>query len=153
MGGGNPAYNSLYTLYILLIREVDNMKMTDIIDIITYSVIYYYSLIKKFDITDNLISGVKVAILQMWNEYMSDIEDEENIDLIGLFSGKYSVVLKTNDANLYKYITHVIISYFDKADVIDTEMEVLEIYTYNYLPGMVLTHAQISKIIEFYLNQ
>ena len=84
---------------------------------------------------------------------MSDIEDEENIDLIGLFSGKYSAVLKTNDANLYKYITHVIISYFKNNKTIDTSMEVFEIFQYDYLPGMVLTHAQISRIIEFYLNQ
>jgi hypothetical protein len=89
----------------------------------------------------------------MWNEYMSDIEDEEYIDLIGVMYGEHAKILNTNDSNLYKNITHVIISYFDKVDVIDTEMEVLEIFTYNYLPGMVLTHAQISKIIEFYLNQ
>ena len=129
------------------------MKIENIIDVITYSVLYYYSLIKRFDITDTLISGVKTSILQMWNEYMSDIEDEEYIDLIGVMHGEHAKILNTNDSNLYKNITHVIISYFDKADVIDTEMEVLEIYTYNYLPGMVLTHAQISKIIEFYLNQ
>lgn len=129
------------------------MKIENIIDVITYSVLYYYSLIKRFDITDTLISGVKTSILRMWNEYMSDIEDEEYIDLIGVMYGEHAKILNTNDSNLYKNITHVIISYFDKADVIDTEMEVLEIYTYNYLPGMVLTHAQISKIIEFYLNQ
>lgn len=129
------------------------MKIENIIDVITYSVLYYYSLIKRFDITDTLISGVKTSILRMWNEYMSDIEDEEYIDLIGVMYGEHAKILNTNDSNLYKNITHVIISYFDKADVIDTEMEVLEIFTYNYLPGMVLTHAQISKIIEFYLNQ
>lgn len=129
------------------------MKIENIIDVITYSVLYYYSLIKRFDITDTLISGVKTSILRMWNEYMSDIEDEEYIDLIGVMYGEHTKILNTNDSNLYKNITHVIISYFDKADVIDTEMEVLEIFTYNYLPGMVLTHAQISKIIEFYLNQ
>ena len=129
------------------------MKIENIIDVITYSVLYYYSLIKRFDITDTLISGVKTSILRMWNEYMSDIEDEEYIDLIGVMYGEHTEILNTNDSNLYKNITHVIISYFEKSDVLDTEMEVLEIYTYNYLPGMVLTHAQISKIIEFYLNQ
>ena len=129
------------------------MKITSIIDVITYSVLYYYSLIKRFDITDNLISGVRIAILQMWEEYMSDIEDEENIDLIGVFSGKHAAVLKTNDANLYKNITHVIISYFENNKTLDTEMEVFELFQNNYLPGMVLTHAQISRIIEFYLNQ
>ncbi len=129
------------------------MKIENIIDVITYSVLYYYSLIKRFDITDTLISGVRTSILRMWNEYMSDIEDEEYIDLIGVMYGEHAKILNTNNSNLYKNITHVIISYFDKADVINTEMEVLEIYTYNYLPGMVLTHAQISKIIEFYLNQ
>ena len=51
------------------------MKIENIIDVITYSVLYYYSLIKRFDITDTLISGVKTSILRMWNEYMSDIED------------------------------------------------------------------------------
>jgi hypothetical protein len=84
---------------------------------------------------------------------MSDIECEENIDLIGVLSGEDSKILYTNDSNLYKNITDVIISHFDKVDEIDTEMEVLEIFQYNYLPGMVLTHAQISNIIEFYLNQ
>lgn len=129
------------------------MKIENVIDVITYSVLYYYSLIKRFDITDNLISGVKTSILQMWNEYMSDIEDEECIDLICVMNAENSKLLHTNDSNLYKNITHVIISYFDKGGMLDTEMEVLEIYTYNYLPGMVLTHTQISKIIEFYLNQ
>ena len=51
------------------------MKIENIIDVITYSVLYYDSLIKRFDITDTLISGVKTSILRMWNEYMSDIED------------------------------------------------------------------------------
>jgi hypothetical protein len=153
MGGGNPAYISLYPLYILLIREVDNMKIENVLDIITHSILYYYSLIKRFEVTDILISGIKYTILQMWNEYMSDIECEENIDLIGVLSGEDSKILYTNDSNLYKNITDVIISHFDKVDEIDTEMEVLEIFQYNYLPGMALTHAQISNIIEFYLNQ
>ena len=129
------------------------MKIENLIDIVTHSVLYYYSLIKRFDITDNLISNVRTTILQMWNEYMSDIEDEENIDLIGIMNSSYFELLHTNDSNLYKKITHVIISYFDKGNVINAEMEVFELSTYNYLPGMVLTHAQISKIIEFYLNQ
>ena len=129
------------------------MKITNIIDVITHSVLYYYSLIKRFEITDILISGVKECILQMWNEYISDIEDEENIDLIAVLSGEHSEILYTNDANLYKRITHVIISYFEKGNEIGAEMEVLELFQYNYLPGMVLTHAQISRIIEFYLNQ
>ena len=129
------------------------MKIENLIDIVTHSVLYYYSLIKRFDITDNLISNVRTTILQMWNEYMSDIEDEENIDLIGIMNSSYFELLHTNDSNLYKKITHVIISYFDKGNVINAEMEVFELYTYNYLPGIVLTHAQISKIIEFYLNQ
>ena len=129
------------------------MKIENVLDIITHSILYYYSLIKRFEVTDILISGVKYAILQMWNEYMSDIECEENIDLIGVLSGEDSRILYTNDSNLYKNITDVIISHFDKVDEIDTEMEVLEIFQYNYLPGMVLTHAQISNIIEFYLNQ
>lgn len=129
------------------------MKIENVLDIITHSILYYYSLIKRFEITDILISGVKYAILQMWNEYMSDIECEENIDLIGVLSGEDSKILYTNDSNLYKNITDVIISHFDKVHEIDTKMEVLEIFQYNYLPGMALTHAQISNIIEFYLNQ
>ena len=129
------------------------MKIENVLDIITHSILYYYSLIKRFEVTDILISGMKYAILQMWNEYMSDIECEENIDLIGVLSGEDSKILYTNDSNLYKNITDVIISHFDKVDEIDTGMEVLEIFQYNYLPGMVLTHAQISNIIEFYLNQ
>lgn len=153
MGGGDPAYISLYPLYILLIREVDNMKIENVLDIITHSILYYYSLIKRFEVTDILISGVKYAILQMWNEYMSDIECEENIDLIGVLPGEDSKILYTNDSNLYKNITDVITSHFDKVHEIDTKMEVLEIFQYNYLPGMALTHAQISNIIEFYLNQ
>lgn len=129
------------------------MKMTDVIDAITYSIIYYYSLIHKFKITDILISGVRKSILQMWNEYMSDIEDEENIDLIGVLCGEHSEIIHANDDNLYKHITDVIISYFDKGNDFYYEMEVLTIFHYNYLPGMTLTHAQISRIIEFYLNQ
>ena len=129
------------------------MKIENVLDIITHSILYYYSLIKRFEVTDILISGVKYAILQMWNEYMSDIECEENIDLIGVLSGEDSKILYTNDSNLYKNITDVITSHFDKVHEIDTKMEVLEIFQYNYLPGMALTHAQISNIIEFYLNQ
>ena len=129
------------------------MKIENVLDIITHSILYYYSLIKRFEVTDILISGVKYAILQMWNEYMSDIECEENIDLIGVLPGEDSKILYTNDSNLYKNITDVITSHFDKVYEIDTKMEVLEIFQYNYLPGMALTHAQISNIIEFYLNQ
>lgn len=129
------------------------MKIENVLDIITHSILYYYSLIKRFEVTDILISGVKYAILQMWNEYMSDIECEENIDLIGVLPGEDSKILYTNDSNLYKNITDVITSHFDKVHEIDTKMEVLEIFQYNYLPGMALTHAQISNIIEFYLNQ
>lgn len=129
------------------------MKIENIINTITYSVLYYYSLIKKINITDNLINGVGNVILQMWREYMSDIYSEEDIDLIGVFSGEHSVLLHTNDSNLYGNITDVIISYFERCDEIKTEMIVFEIFQYNYLPGMILTHAQISKIIEFYLNQ
>lgn len=129
------------------------MKIENVINVITYAILYYYSLIKNFDITDNLINGIKKAILQMWEEYMSDIESEENVDLIGVLSGEHCEILHTNDSNLYENITHVIISYFDKGGEINTEMHILEIFQYNYLPGMVLTHAQISKIIEFYLNQ
>ena len=58
------------------------MKIENVLDIITHSILYYYSLIKRFEVTDILISGIKYTILQMWNEYMSDIECEENIDLI-----------------------------------------------------------------------
>ena len=93
MGGGDPAYISLYPLYILLIREVDNMKIENVLDIITHSILYYYSLIKRFEVTDILISGIKYTILQMWNEYMSDIECEENIDLIGVLPGEDSKIL------------------------------------------------------------
>ena len=129
------------------------MKIENLIDIVTYSVLYYYSLINEFNITDNLISGLKTSILQLWNEYMSDIEDEESIDLIGVLYDEHTTILYTNDSNLFGNITHVITSYFDNGGTVDTKMEVLELYTHNYLPGMVLTHAQISKIIEFYLNQ
>ena len=129
------------------------LKIENVLDVITYSVLYYYSLIRKFEVTDILISGIKYTILQMWNEYMSDIECEENIDLIGVMSGEDSKIFYTTDSNLYNNITHVIISYFDKSHEFDATMDVLEIYQYNYLPGMVLTHEQISKIVEFYLNQ
>lgn len=129
------------------------MKIENIIDVITYSVLYYYSLIKRFNITDTLISGVKNSILLMWEEYMSDVEDEENIDLIGVMFNEHSEILYAKDTNLFEKITHVIISYFDKGNDIDTNMDILEIYQYPYLPGMVLNHAQISKIVEFYLNQ
>lgn len=129
------------------------MKIENVLDVIVYSILYYYSLIKRFNITDNLISGLRYSITQMWNKYMSDIETEECIDLIGVMNGDKAEVLKVTDANLFKHITQVIISYFDKSGEFNPEMEILEIFNYNYLPGMGITHAQISKIIEFYLNQ
>lgn len=130
------------------------MKFENLINVITYSILYYYSLIRKYDITDGLISDVKSTLRRMWNEYMSDIYDEENIDLIGVMRGEYSAVISVNkSSNLFRDITYVITSYFDRVDFVDTEMEVIEVFTYNHIPGMVLTHSQISKIIEFYLNQ
>jgi hypothetical protein len=136
-----------------LIREDDNMKIEDIINVITHSVLYYCSLIRKFDITDKLISGVEDAICRMWYEFMSDVDTEENIDLIGVMDGDYSDVFKTNDSNLYGNITHVITSYFDKVKKQDPSIVVIEIYNFNYLPGLKITHSQISSIVGFYLNQ
>jgi hypothetical protein len=145
-------YFFISAIYIYLIREVDNVKLDDAMDIIVSSILYYYSLIRRFDITDTLIAGIRFAVTQLWKQYMSDIETEENIDLIGVMSGTESDVFKINDSNLFRNITHVIISYLDKNDL-DPSMDVLEIFNYNYLPGMRITHAQISRIIEFYLNQ
>lgn len=127
--------------------------MENAVDVITYSVIYYYSLIKRFEVTDILISGVRHVILQMWDEWMSDVECEENVDLIGVLCGEYARVFSMNDSNLYRNITDVLISYIDIVDHVDPSEEIFEIFQYNYLPGMVLTHAQISNIVEFYLNQ
>lgn len=145
-------YFFISVIYIYLIREVDNVKLDDAMDIIVGSILYYYSLIRRFDITDTLIAGIRFAVTQLWNQYMSDIETEESIDLIGVMSGTESDVFRTTDSNLFRNITHVIISYLDKNDL-DPSMDVLEIFNYNYLPGMRITHAQISRIIEFYLNQ
>lgn len=145
-------YFFISVIYIYLIREVDNVKLDDAMDIIVGSILYYYSLIRRFDITDTLIAGIRFAVTQLWKQYMSDIETEESIDLIGVMSGTESDVFRTTDSNLFRNITHVIISYLDKNDL-DPSMDVLEIFNYNYLPGMRITHAQISRIIEFYLNQ
>lgn len=145
-------YFFISVIYIYLIREVDNVKLDDAMDIIVGSILYYYSLIRRFDITDTLIAGIRFAVTQLWKQYMSDIETEESIDLIGVMSGTGSDVFRTTDSNLFRNITHVIISYLDKNDL-DPSMDVLEIFNYNYLPGMRITHAQISRIIEFYLNQ
>jgi hypothetical protein len=67
-------------------------------------------------------------------------------------SGIGSDVVRTNDSNLFGNITHVIISYLDKNEP-NPNTEVLEIFNHNYLPGLRITHVQISKIIGFYLNQ
>ena len=150
MGGGNPAYNSLYVLYILLIREVDDMSIENIIGSIIYSVIYAYSLIKRINITNNLISGMYYSIEQMWNEYMSDIEAKESIDLICVFD---EIIHVENNDQLYRDITTVIISYFENGNMIDGDTVIMEIYQKGYVQGMVLTYNQISKIIEFYINQ
>ena len=150
MGGGNPAYNSLYVLYILLIREVDDMSIENIIGSIIYSVIYAYSLIKRINITNNLISGMYYSIEQMWNEYMSDIEAKESIDLICVFD---EIIHVENNDQLYRDITTVIISYFENGNIIDGDTVIMEIYQKGYVQGMVLTYNQISKIIEFYINQ
>lgn len=128
------------------------MKLDDVMDVIVGSILYYYSLIRRFDITDTLIDGIRYGVTQLWKQYMSDIETEEYIDLIGVMSGPESDVFKINDSNLFRNITHVIISYLDKNDLTQGT-EVLEIFNYNYLPGMRITHAQISKIMDFYLNQ
>lgn len=128
------------------------MKLDDVMDVIVGSILYYYSLIRRFDITDTLIDGIRYGVTQLWKQYMSDIETEEYIDLIGVMSGPESDVFKINDSNLFGNITHVIISYLDKNDLTQGT-EVLEIFNYNYLPGMRITHAQISKIMDFYLNQ
>ena len=61
------------------------MSIEDIIGSIIYSVIYAYSLIKRINITNNLISGMYYSIEQMWDEYISDIEAKESIDLICVF--------------------------------------------------------------------
>ena len=53
------------------------MKIDNLLDVITYSIISYYSLIRKFETTSILISGIRYCIRQMWNKYMSDIEAEE----------------------------------------------------------------------------
>lgn len=128
------------------------MKLDDVMDVIVSSILYYYSLIRRFNITDTLIDGIRYGVTQLWKQYMSDIETEENIDLIGVMCGPESDVFKINDSNLFRNITHVIISYLDKNDLTQGT-EVLEIFNYNYLPGMRITHAQISKIMDFYLNQ
>lgn len=129
------------------------MKIDNLLDVITYSIISYYSLIRKFETTSILISGIRYCIRQMWNKYMSDIEAEEDIDFIGVLSGTDSVLLSTNDPNLYKNITYVIISYFDRNGLINNGYGILEIFQSNYLPGMIITHSQISNMMEFYLNQ
>ena len=129
------------------------MKIDNLLDVITYSIISYYSLIRKFETTNILISGIRYCIRQMWNKYMSDIEAEEDIDFIGVLSGTDSVLLSANDPNLYKNITYVIISYFDRNGLINNGYGILEIFQSDYLPGMIITHSQISNMMEFYLNQ
>ena len=126
------------------------MSIEDIIGSIIYSVIYAYSLIKRINITNNLISGMYYSIEQMWDEYMSDIEAKESIDLICVFD---ELIHVENNDQLYRDITTVIISYFENGNMIDGDTVIMEIYQKGYVQGMVLTYNQISKIIEFYINQ
>lgn len=126
------------------------MSIENIIGSIIYSVIYAYSLIKRINITNNLISGMYYSIEQMWNEYMSDIEAKESIDLICVFD---EIIHVENNDQLYRDITTVIISYFENGNMIDGDTVIMEIYQKGYVQGMVLTYNQISKIIEFYINQ
>ncbi|MBR5296300.1 MAG: hypothetical protein IKU29_00315 [Parabacteroides sp.] len=85
----------------------------------------------------------------MWNEYTSDI-NEDSIDMLCVLDDMECDILNVNNSNLYEDITHVIISYFDKGNEINPNMNIIGLYN-NYLPGMDITHNQISKIIEFYL--
>ena len=125
-----------------------NVKLENIIDTLTKSIIYYYSLFKRFDVTDNLISGINYSISQMWSEYMSDIDKDEMIDILCVFMD----MIHVDENNLYENITQAIISYFKNGNMVEGNTEIFEINTYNYIPGMSITHAQISKIIEFYLK-
>lgn len=124
-----------------------NMKDENIIDILTKSIIYYYSLFKRFDVTDNLICGINDSISKMWIDYTSDIDDKD-ISIIFTFDE----LMHVNDNNLYGNITQEIISYFTKGNMVESNNEIFTLFTYKYLPGMSITHAQISKIIEFYLK-
>lgn len=126
------------------------MSIEDIIGSIIYSVIYAYSLIKRINITNNLISGMCYSIEQMWDEYISDIEAKESIDLICVFD---EIIHVENNDQLYRDITTVIISYFENGNMIDGDTVIMEIYQKGYVQGMALTYNQISKIIEFYINQ
>lgn len=125
------------------------MNNENILKTITLSIIYYYSLIKRFSVTEGLINFIYDSITKMWNEYTSDI-NEDSIDMLCILDDMECDILNVNNSNLYDDITHVIISYFDRGNEINPNMNIIGLYN-NYLPGMDITHNQISKIMEFYL--
>lgn len=128
------------------------MKIENIIDLIVETVLFYYSLIKPLKVTNRLRDGVKSTILQMWADYVGEDIIEEDIDIIGIMEGEYAKTFSIYESNLYLRITHVIISYFDKENAVDPNMEIIEIFCKPYIPGMTITHTQIINIIGFYLN-
>lgn len=126
------------------------MKIRDIIFHVTDIILCYYSLIRRFTITENLRLNVSRTIIDMWENYLCDISCD-NIDSIDVLEGIYSKRYDNLNIDLFHEITYEIISYFDNDGILLPNMSILSI---NDVPfsGITLTHEIISNIIEFYLN-
>lgn len=126
------------------------MKIRDVIFPVTDIVLYYYSLIHKFKITENLRLNVSRTIIDMWENYLCDIS-YDNIDSIDVLEGIHSKRYDNLNIDMFDEITYEIISYIDNGGLLLPNMSILSI---NDVPfsGITLTHEIISNIIEFYLN-